>query len=164
MKLVSYKSSAQYPIEIVTDKSSSESIRALGELVKQAEDFYPGIGAWWQKVKVGLKRGTRKGLLIRAPDMQIAGGSVLKLGDSAKLCAFRIDEKFRSKQLGETLWDASVAFLKSHGFANVYFTMPDNLPEADKRYFLGKPGVSVIGTQKANRFRRNGVPELICDP
>lgn len=139
----------------------STEIIALKELIEMGEIYYPGIGAWWNKVKIGLKDGTRKGLLAFDKGI-IVGGSIIKLGQSAKLCALRIIKEKCNKGLGGKLFDASVELIRRYGFNELYFTMPADMPERD--YFLTKDGVIKVGEHKADRYRNNGIEELVCDP
>ncbi|MBA7629316.1 hypothetical protein ES703_36814 [subsurface metagenome] len=142
--------------------ASQEDLNILRELVEMAEDAYPGIGAWWNKIKSGFKDGTRQGLLISNLSREVVGGTVIKVGASAKICSMRIVEGARRKRYGQQLWDATVDHIRKLGYSRCHFTMPGDIWV--QGWFASQPGVERIGHLTPKTFRRNDIEEIVCDP
>lgn len=142
--------------------ATQEDLDMLRKLVEMAEDEYPGIGAWWDKIKPGFKDKTRQGLLISNLSGEVVGGTVIKIGASAKICSMRIVEETRGQGYGQQLWDATVNHIRNLGYSHCHFTMPGDVWV--QGWFASQPKVEQIGYLSPKAFRRNDIEEIVCDP
>lgn len=127
-------------------------------LVEFAEDYYPGIGGWYEKkVLPGLQEKERFAYIVYDEETPV-GSAIIKKNDTAKLCSLRIDSDYRMDGLGSLL--LSLLGREVRTFAGeVYFTAPAQVYE-DNRPFFNKLGFIFLG--KAHKQYRLFDDEVAC--
>ena len=138
---------------------SRADFRRLQTLVEQAEPEYPGIGAWWNKIKYDFDYD-RRGLLILNKERHVVGGTIIKTGFKAKFCSMRITEDARGNGYGQQLWDATIKLARDLGYDRLHFTLPGDVWA--RGWFARQKGVQQIGWLKPQYFRRNDIDEIVC--
>ena len=118
----------------------------LKALIEQCNDLYPGIEAWYKKkVLTGLKDKERTAYLIYSDEKPV-GATVLKLGDDAKICSFRILPDAERMGYGKLLMALLARDLRSCG-DTFHFTIPENI-WADRSDFFQGYGMGCLGPSK----------------
>jgi predicted transcriptional regulator len=104
----------------------SESLNDLETLVKESENYYPGIDKWFdKKVVPGLKGSDRRAYVLYENEKPV-GSAVLRLGKDTKICSVRLKEEIQGQGIGNLLF-CLLAIEMRHSASIVHFTAPESL-------------------------------------
>jgi predicted transcriptional regulator len=125
---------------------TTEEFADLKKLVELCDDLYPGIDIWYQKKVVnGFRDQSRTAYLIYQDNAPVGAG-ILRTGENAKICSFRIVPEAEKKGYGKLLMALLAREMRS-GSERFHFTIPEHVWE-DRRDFFSAYGLKCLGPTK----------------
>lgn len=116
-------------------KQKSDRYFQFLDLILKHEDMYPGIDKWvFNKVLNGIINDSRIAYLGFIDGVPIVS-SIVKKGKHSKFCHLNIDEKYRNNNVGDLFFAMMALDVKSNA-KEIHFTLPENLWEEKKEFFM----------------------------
>ena len=117
---------------------NGNSIIELHQAFKQIENLsnsYPGFYDWyWNKVTPGINSGTNE-LIMGLFKNELVGISIIKKGEEKKLCALRVNDKFKNRGYGLHMLDES---LKRLGIDKPLCSVSEDMINDYSRIFVNR--------------------------
>jgi len=139
-------------------KHKTDHLNNFNSMILSNDTMYPQIDKWLtQKVIPGLKDKERVAFIAYSNERPIIS-SVVKRGEQSKFCHLKIDDEYQDNNFGEMF--ITLMSLEIRDFAkSIYFTLPENLWEKEKKFFNSFGFENVI---KNDVQYRNFEEELKC--
>lgn len=113
-----------------------EEYHNLETLIEQCDELYPGIDIWYKKKVVSGLNDKQRTAYVIYEGGQAVGAAVLRLGEDAKICSFRIAPEAEKNGYGKLLVALLARDLRTKA-QTVHFTIPAHIWEERETFFEG---------------------------